>query len=210
MFQWDDADPLSLAAGEGSKQNQALHDYAGMGPGRSLTGLVATYQSYTDPIPPTKHIATLKEWSGKFGWVDRVAAYDELQRKAQRAAAAVVREQRAAELADRNWAISQLLAERVRGMLDFPLAQVEQVTKRRQTDDGRTTIIEMNVVKPAKWSFHSAAILADVSSKIGALATGEATDRTAHVIDGLSERDLETLPLDQLLALRAQLERGKR
>ena len=68
----------------------------------------------------------------------------------------------------------------------------------------------MNIVKPAKWSFHSAAILADVASKLGALATGEATDRTAHVIHGLSERDLETLPLDQLLALRAQLERGKR
>jgi hypothetical protein len=95
-------------------------------------------------------------------------------------------------------------------MLDFPLAQVEQVTKRRQADDGRTTIIEMNIVKLAKWSFHSVAILADVSSKIGALATGEATERTAHVIDGLSERDLEAMPLDQLLALRAQVKRGKR
>jgi hypothetical protein len=62
----------------------------------------------------------------------------------------------------------------------------------------------------SKWSFHSAATLADVSSKIGALATGEATERTAHVIDGLSDRDLEAMPLDQLLALRAQVERGKR
>ncbi len=95
-------------------------------------------------------------------------------------------------------------------MLDFPLAQVEQVTKRRQTDDGRTTIIEMNIVKPARWSFGSAAQLADASSKLGALATGEATDRTAHIIDNLTDRDLETMPLDQLLALRAQVERGKR
>ena len=122
----------------------------------------------------------------------------------------MAREQRAAELADRNWAISSLLAERVRGMLDFPLAQVEQVTKRRQSDDGRTTIIEMNVVKPAKWSFQTAAQIADVASKLGALATGEATERTAHVIDNLTDRDLETMPLDQLLALRAQVERGKR
>ena len=130
MFQWDDADPLALAASESSKQNQVLNDYAGMGPGRSLAGLAATYQTVAEPRPPTTRVNTLKEWSAAFGWVDRVAAYDELQRKAQRAAAAVVREQRAADLADRNWAISQLLAERVRGMLDFPLAQVEQVTKR--------------------------------------------------------------------------------
>lgn len=212
MFQWDEADPLAqvLAGGESTKANQALHDYAHMGPGRSLAALLATYQTGTEGRPLTTRLTTLKEWSTGFDWVERVSAYDELQRKAQRAAAAVVREQRAAELENRNWQLSQRLAERVGAMLDFPLAQVEQVTKRRQTDDGRTTIIEMNIVKPAKWSFQSAAALADVSSKLGALATGEPTDRTAHIIDGLTDRDLETMPLDQLLALRAQVERGKR
>ena len=70
--------------------------------------------------------------------------------------------------------------------LGFPLAQVEQVTKRRQLDDGRTTEVHMNIVKPAKWSFQTAAIMADIATKIGALATGEATERTAHVIDILS------------------------
>jgi hypothetical protein len=80
---------------------------------------------------------------------------------------------------------------------------------RRQSDDGRTTIVEMNVVKPAKWSFQTAAIMADIAATVGALAAGEATERTAHAIDGLSPKDLETMPLEQLLALRAQVERGR-
>jgi hypothetical protein len=56
----------------------------------------------------------------------------------------------------------------------------EQVTRRRQSDDGRVTEIYMNVVKPARWSFQTAAIMADIASKLGALSAGEATDRTAH------------------------------
>ncbi len=99
-------------------------------------------------------------------------------------------------LADRNWSLSAKL--------------VEYVTKRRQLDDGRTTEVHMHIVKPAKWSFQTAAIVADIATKIGALAMGEATERTAHTIEGLTNRDLETMPLEQLLALRAQLERGKR
>ena len=47
-------------------------------------------------------------------------------------------------------------------------------------------------------------------AKLGALSVGEPTERTAHVIDGLTTRDLESMPLDQLLALRAQIDRGKR
>ncbi|HJZ48006.1 MAG TPA: hypothetical protein VKE41_12600 [Roseiflexaceae bacterium] len=56
----------------------------------------------------------------------------------------------------------------------------------------------MNVVKPAKWSFQMVAIMADIAAKLGALASGEATERTAHVIDSLSPKDLEQMPLDQL------------
>jgi hypothetical protein len=52
-------------------------------------------------------------------------------------------------------------------MLGFPLAQVEQITKRRQLDDGRTTELHMNVVKLAKWSFQTAAITADIATKLG-------------------------------------------
>ena len=54
------------------------------------------------------------------------------------------------------------------------------------------------------------AYVAAVKAWREALAAGEATERTAHVIDDLSTKDLESMPMEQLLALRAQIERGKR
>jgi hypothetical protein len=91
------------------------------------------------------------------------------------------------------------LAAHVIETLGLPVATVEQVTKRRQLDDGRTTVVEMNVVRPARWSFHSAAVMADIAAKLGALASGEPTDRTAHVLD-MTQWELEAMPYEQLLA----------
>ena len=210
MIQWDAADPLALVAGESPKANQALHDFYALGPGRSMPILERAYRGRAEGVPPTRQLSKLKEWSSAYGWLDRVAAAENIERQREREAAAALRAQRAVELAERNWQQSQKLADRVASMLDFPLAQVEQVTKRRQGADGRTTEIHMNVVKPSRWSMQTAAVMADIASKLGALSVGEPTERTAHVIDGLTTRDLESMPLDQLLALRAQIDRGKR
>ena len=76
MFQWDDADPLALAAGESSKQNQALNDYAGMGPGRSLRLLVSRYREVARSSAPTHNQSTLQKWSVAYGWQERAEAYD--------------------------------------------------------------------------------------------------------------------------------------
>jgi hypothetical protein len=209
MFQWDYEDPLALAAGEPNKANQALHDYAKLGPGRSLSALATAYQNQTDPRPPTKTLSTLKEWSSSYSWVARVGAFDDGQRAAERATLQRKREQRAAELADRNWDLASKLAAQVAEMLNFPLAQVEQVTKRRQLDDGRTTEIHMNVVKPAKWSFQTAAIMADVAAKLAGLAVGDTGAPGGPSVNNLTPRQLEEMPLDQLLALRAELDRRR-
>lgn len=205
---WNPDDPLAAMDGESTAANQALNDYALLGTARSLSGLLEQYRALNGAKtgPPTKRLNTLKDWSARFDWVARVAASDELLRKAERAALAAVREQRSRELADRNWETSQKLAERVAEMLGYPLAQVEKIQKRRQLDDGRTTIIDMSVVRPAKWSFQTAAVMADIASKLGALAVGEPTERTAHQLEGLTKRDLEEMPLEQLLALKAQVD----
>jgi hypothetical protein len=212
MIQWDAADPLALVAGESSKANQALHDFYALGPGRSLSLLAKSYRSRVEAgsSAPTRQDSTLATWSAAYAWVDRVAAAENIERQREREALAAQRAQRALDLAERNWQQSQRLADRVASMLDFPLAQVEQVTKRRQGADGHTTEIHMNVVKPARWSMQTAAVMADIAAKLGALSVGEPTERTAHVIDGLSPKDLESMPIEQLLALRAQIERGKR
>lgn len=208
VLPWDEDDPLSPIANEPTKANQALHDYFGMGSARSLAALAREYHAQTEGVPPTRQLSRLKEWSTTYHWQDRVAAADAAVRAAERAAWKAARERRAAELAERNWAQSQKLAERVAEMLAYPLSQVEQVTKRRQMPDGRTTVVEMQVVRPARWSFQTAAIMADIAAKLGALAIGEPTDRMAHTLEGLTQRELESMPMDQLLALRAQLERG--
>ncbi len=55
---------------------QAFQDYVAIGPARSLSRLIElyhdTHQSATKP-PPTKRLDTLKEWSTKYGWQDRIA-----------------------------------------------------------------------------------------------------------------------------------------
>lgn len=49
----------------------AFNDYVGLGDGRSLRKLHARYQD--DPNPtPTKRLKTLKEWSARYGWQDRI------------------------------------------------------------------------------------------------------------------------------------------
>ena len=48
-----------------------------------------------------------------------------------------------------------------------------------------------------------AAMMAEVAAKLGALAVGEPTERTVHVIDGLTPKDLDNMSVDGLLALRA-------
>ena len=231
MVDWDRTNPLALVEGEPTAANQALNDYATMGAGRSLTALI---QRYTEPIPttppPTKQIATVKRWSVAWVWQERVEAFDELTRQKQRADYESRWAERVEAEREATWDIAQKLRARALEMLQFPLATVEQVTKRQLGPDGKTTEIYMNVVKPAKWVLRGvtqnplrrfymnvvkpakwvlrdAALVADIASKLARLSAELPIDRLA--IDGLTTRDLENMPTDQLLALQAQLERRK-
>lgn len=55
---------------------QSCNDYLLMGAGRSLEKLWQRYQAVTDPLPPTRRITTLKQWSTDYGWVARADEYD--------------------------------------------------------------------------------------------------------------------------------------
>jgi len=57
---------------ETNRARQAFEDYFNMGPGRSLESLLRRYQVATEALPPTKRIATLKDWSRKHDWQNRV------------------------------------------------------------------------------------------------------------------------------------------
>lgn len=68
----------------------ALCDYAVMGPKRSLRKLWRVYvdQNETDSeqAPPTTNLRTIKRWSSRNDWQERVATYDETLQKLRREA----------------------------------------------------------------------------------------------------------------------------
>lgn len=61
--------------GESAKHYAAFRDYCLMGVGRSLSKLKEFYESVE--LPPTRRRPTLAQWSAKFIWGDRCAAWDE-------------------------------------------------------------------------------------------------------------------------------------
>lgn len=67
---------------------QAFHDYADMGPGRSIRALSERYQNEINP--PTRRLPTLLNWSRDFDWQTRLM--DREARIAERAEAAVATE----------------------------------------------------------------------------------------------------------------------
>lgn len=81
------ADPLARRSGESAAANRALNDYALMGCKRSLNKLIDRYKKQTKHRPkthqktPTLKISTIKDWSRKNQWVERVEQYDELERQ---------------------------------------------------------------------------------------------------------------------------------
>lgn len=63
-----------------ARADAALQDYLLMGAGRSLAKLCERYQSApkTGPAqPPTRRLASLKQWSTEFNWQERAAEYDQ-------------------------------------------------------------------------------------------------------------------------------------
>ena len=93
-FSWDYGNPLARAKGELRSANSALWDYVQMGAGRSLRKLRDAYEALeeehqgdTDVAPharehpPTTVLRTLKRWSSRYQWQDRLSRWEELERE---------------------------------------------------------------------------------------------------------------------------------
>lgn len=137
-FQFDPDSPLKRAKGESKRANAALQDYAYMGDGRSLNALFERYtdQRATNPQlkPPTTQRSTLGGWSAKFAWVERVAAWDDIESER-------IEEQwrkRRFDLRETYWQKAESLLEIVdRGIAEAP----NFIRTRRRTIRGRPRII---------------------------------------------------------------------
>ncbi len=83
---------VELLAGERNPRETrraviACNDYLRLGPARSLAKLRHDYVGSTSVLPPTRNLRVLQEWSARYGWVGRAAAYDaqiEAQKDAHR------------------------------------------------------------------------------------------------------------------------------
>lgn len=62
--------------GESLRAVQACNDYMRLGPGRSLSSLLALYAKSDQLIPPTQSMGALKRWSAKYTWQERAGSYD--------------------------------------------------------------------------------------------------------------------------------------
>jgi hypothetical protein len=79
---------------ETARAKAAFNDYLTLGPGRSLEKLLERYR--TVPNPPTTRLPTLKGWSARFGWQERLAEIAERERQAIVARGIVDKESRVA------------------------------------------------------------------------------------------------------------------
>ena len=131
---YDPKNPLSRIAGETRKANEALHDYYGLGMGRSFSKLE---KKYIETNIRTR-AQTIANWSAKYAWQDRVAAQVAIDQEEERKFWANAR--REIRMMDYKAAIE--LRERAERMRAFPIAETV-----KEENDGKTIII----IKPAGW-----------------------------------------------------------
>lgn len=140
--------PWDRQKGESEAAYRAFLAYRDLGPGRTREAAYATTYGHgggTKKAPAGQ----FTKWCDEHRWVDRCRHWDNhLQAERDRAAAERAREwerRRLDDLED-NFRVARLLREKAEKMLGFPLATTE-------TKDGKT------VVKPARWTFLTAARL---------------------------------------------------
>lgn len=153
-------------------------------------------------------VRTVENYSSKFDWVQRAAAYDQHQedRRAQieeeelrrvLASKAEMWAQRREDVRERIYRLSEMLFSRGLNMLKYPLEKT--VT----TDEGRTVI-----VKPARWSGTTIVHTLRLASDMASLATGLAPG--THALDELNFDELGTEDLEAILKDRPIKEKQRR
>lgn len=209
-MEWDNDAPLTRAKGESRRANQALHDYALMGAGRSLRLLRGHYANAPQTeSPPTRRWSTICGWSARYDWQARVARWEELEKER-------VTQQwrdRQDEIREREWGAAEALLERAAQMLKYPLSE-QTVTREEAGPDGKA-VVQHVTVKPVRWSQRDVAAFHKTASELARLAAEMETERKAREISGPGggpipigmEDVLRALPNEFRAAVRAELDK---
>jgi hypothetical protein len=169
-------DPI---ADESGPAYVALSAYAALGPGRSLEKLIAAWtRTGGESAPPTRRLNTLKTWSTRYAWQERVTQYD-----AELAALRLAEEQRrwterAERFREESYQLATMGLERVRELLSQP-------------HEGAT--------------LRDAAALMRVVIEVGRLALGEPTSHSRIDLKLPTPEELQAMTDEQLTALERRI-----
>lgn len=143
-------DPLERMPTETRRANQALHDYALMGPGRSLRKLIAVYheriKGEKGASIPTKQLNRLFEWSATHEWQSRIDEFDRQVAEAELGKWLEEREERRRKLYEQDWTDGETLRQKVAAFIE-ELPRFIRTTEREIEREGervRVVTIKLN------------------------------------------------------------------
>jgi hypothetical protein len=193
MFDTDN--PLNRILGESKQANKALMDYAEMGGRRSIRDLFEFYskqklsENQADN-PPTGKISTLWTWSARHKWQERVARFDEIEKREREQKRIQEREERRRLLEEADWEDGQQLRQRVLEFLEeLPkFLKTSEQTKVEEVIDKVTgqSIKQVTkvIVTKLNTSLPQLAQAMKVASELQRMATDSPTSRTEHTESG--------------------------
>lgn len=177
---------------EKPKHQQALRDYAFMGPARSLPRLHKRYAVIAPDgtLPPTRSLDTLKYWSICFDWQRRIAVWD--QQEADRDM--LEWEARKRVLREQDWNQGAELRDKVGTFLEqLPRFLQDSVSERSETLPDGSTLKTRVITVGLNTNLTQLANAMLAASKLQRLATDEPTDHlrlSGAALDSLIEQEL--------------------
>ena len=180
---WNIDKPLDPYKRETSKANAALRDYARMGDGRSLSGLIEQFRESPDDAPSLR-LPTIKRWSTRFEWQERVAAWATQQQDGLDDEWS----KRRLELRESDWQDGQELRDAVRNLIEG--LEVFRVTSTDLEEDENGNMIKV-ITLAYKPGIGEVARAAKTASDLQRMAADEPTDRielTGAALDSFIER----------------------
>jgi len=184
--------PWSRQKGETPKAFEAFGQYLKLGPKRSLAIVADAHHR--------GNVRKLETWSAKYGWVERVAAFDAEQLAKDMERREEHKERLRQELFDEASAALAILFGLLRGQVPADAATVAQLNKQGQV------IGEIPIVKPGTLKEIIFGILDRIG--LGPAKRVELTGRDGENIELLARHKLETLDTDTLVAIRDVLTGG--
>lgn len=157
--------PWAQRAGESKRAHAALMDYCRLGPGRSLAKLLETHQAIAGSAP-TRHLTTLKMWSGRYDWQARVLAFDVYQEQQTQA----LWEERRRQMLEADWA----QGDDLRRLGAKILAESPKFLRRTET-----RLENGNLLVTLELDAHLAVKAIQAGSTLQRLATDEPTERVS-------------------------------